>query len=177
LPVYLTPQSDEVIPTKRITAPGWDDDPESPNYEYVEILTFLRQEVIDGARKAGGKQVRQAGRVSDELDMPRYLAHLFERQVKGWRLLDLAGAEIAYSQEHLLQLPWAVQGWLHDELFKCGGSVATRDLVLETEAGRRLDYKSPDERLGPRDGQDEHDPLGDAAVRALGPRHRAARSG
>jgi hypothetical protein len=176
MPVFLTPRADEAIPTRRSTHPDWCDDPHDPLYEYVEILSFLRQEVLDAARKAGARQVRQGGRVVDELDVPKYLAHLFERQVKGWRLLDPHGQEIPFSQEALLRLPWDVGGWLHEQILACGGSIATRDLITEVD-GIRLDFKREDAGLGTGDTPESPDPIRDGTIHPVGPRHRVARSG
>jgi hypothetical protein len=148
MPVRLTPEPGAVIPTVRRTMEGWDADPDSPTVEYIEILAFLRSETLEAARKTGNRAIKENGRIREELNLRIYFDTLFSAQVKGWRLLDPDGDEIPFTPATLAALPWDVQGWLHEEILKCGGSIPTRDLAVRTESGQTLTYKSPDDRLG-----------------------------
>jgi hypothetical protein len=127
---------------------GWDSDPASPLYEFVEVLAFLRQETLDAARKVANRAIKENGRIREELNLRVYFDTLFSAQVKGWHLLDPEGTEIPFTPATLAALPWDVQGWLHEEILKCGGSIPTRDLVVKTDSGQTLDYKSQTDRLG-----------------------------
>lgn len=174
MPVRMTPLPEETVATKRWTPPDCDDDPESPTYEYIEILSFLRQEVIDAAQREGTRTITERGRTREERNMPVYMTALFRRQVTGWRLLDEHGHEIPFTPEHLTRLPWDLQGLLHQEILNCGGLIATRDLVVRTEDGVLLDYKSPDGSLRAGPVSALHDPDGVAAVQQGRSRDRSA---
>lgn len=148
MPVMLVPANDAVIPTKRVTMPDWDADPASSTYEYVEILTYLRQETLDQARTAATRTTMQGGRTTETLDLPTYFRRLFDIQVRGWRLLDERGAEIPFTAEMLARLPWGPQSWLHEQILACNGVVPTRALLVPTESGQILDYFRPHDGMG-----------------------------
>lgn len=146
MPVRLTPAPDSVIPTKAVSMAEWDTD--GPLEEHIDILVFLRTDTLEAARKAATRTIVQGSRTREEINEAAYLRALFDVQVKGWRLLDPNGAEIPYTPENLAALPWDVRSWLHDEILACGGSIATRNIVVRTDSGIALDYKSPDGVVG-----------------------------
>ena len=149
MPVRLTPSADAVISTKRVSMPEWDT--EGPYAEWIEILVFLRTETLEAAQKAGRRTVVERGQTKEEIANEPYYRSLFDAQVKGWRLLDQDLKEIPFSPEHLAALPWDVKFWLNGQIIRCGGALATRDLVVETASGTPLDFKSTDAGVGTTD--------------------------
>lgn len=146
MPIYLEPGAGAAIPTKQISMDGWDT--EGPFAEWVTILSFLRFETLEHARKTSRRTITEFGRTREETDDDAYFRALFDVQVKDWRLFDPEGHEIPFTPEHVAALPWGVRGWLHEQILACGGSLPTRHLVIRTESGLTADLKSPDDELG-----------------------------
>ena len=163
MPVIMTPGAGQAIPTKRITPPEWDE-----SQEWFEVLTFLRQDVRDSALEAAKVTKVFPGRKGseDKIDNEVYFFNLFKAQLKGWRMLT-AGAggllvEVPFNEESIRNLPWDLKGYLHGEIIMCGGIIPTSEVIVKTESGQELDYKSPHEVVGA--GQESPVPAADGTA-------------
>ena len=145
MPVRMTPQPGDAVPTKKITPEEFD-----PAQEWFEVLVFLRQDVRDNALKVATKTITSPRGISrDEINNETYYLHLFKVQLKGWRLLGLDNEPIPFTEENINRLPWDLKSYLHEQILRCGGMIPTADLIVQTDSGQPLDYKSPDAELLP----------------------------
>lgn len=146
MPLQLEPLPGEVIGTKKISPVEWAT--EGPLAEWIEILDFLRSDVLDAARLAGRKTVQQGRSTTNEIVDSAFQASLFSAQVKGWQLLDPKGNGIPFTPENLRRLPPGLREWLQASILECGGVIPTASLEVTTASGQTFQLPSPDAELG-----------------------------
>lgn len=151
------------VETKHCTPEGLD-----PDREWFEILAYLDEGTLKAARTAATKTITQNGRSREEFDRDIYAKTLVDAQLKGWQLEVPANypfdAELMtndggvvhwkYNQTNIAYMLsiWDVRSWLENEIQSCGGVIATAGLVVKTDSGQTLDYKSPSTRLADQPG-------------------------
>lgn len=153
-----TPMAPPVV-TKSVTPEGLD-----PTREWFTILSYLDEKVLKSAQEKARTTITQNGRTREEFDQDGYTRVLVDAQLTGWQLEvpegypfdpdlmtnDGGTAHWKYSPTtitYMLSI-WDVRGWLRDQILSCGGVVATAGLVVKTDSGQTLDYKSPDAGVG-----------------------------
>ena len=156
MPVQLNPSR---TATKPVTPPDLD-----PTREWFTILSFLDDKTLKAARATATKTITQGTKTREEIDQEAFNTALIEVQLKGWQLevpsdkvfdpeLMTNDAGVVHwkflpaNVEALFAL-WDVRVWLANEILLCGGLVSTAGLVVRTESGQTLDYKSPDDVVG-----------------------------
>lgn len=164
------------IETKKVTPEGLD-----PTKEWFEILSYLDDGTLKNARTAATKTITQNGRTREDFDRDAYAKSLVDAQLKGWQLevpanypfdgdtMSNDGGMVhwRFTQTNIAYMLsiWDVRSWLENEIQSCGGVIATAGLVVKTDSGQTLDYKSPPTGVADQQGAEPvSDPLGNAPV-------------
>lgn len=165
MPVRSATLARALAVTKKITPPDLD-----PTREWCDILDYLDVGVLRAARQAGIKTITQGSRTREEQDDDAYLDSLFTKQLKGYQLEALP-EDVAEDQKqpkeenrqfeqvdgvwrwkftpaNIAKLPPDLRNWLHVEILTCGGIVPTATVVVTTDSGQVLDFRSTDGQLG-----------------------------
>lgn len=176
MPIGLRTSTAPPIPTHRETPDGLD-----PTREWFEILSYLDESVLKAAQAAALKTIVQGNRTRQEQDEAAFSKTLFDAQLKGWQLevpadypfddalMTNDGGVVHWKFNQITVAAvlsvWDARNWLQQRILSCGGVVATAGLVVRTESGQPLDYKSSAAGLADQQGTESvHDSLGDAPV-------------
>lgn len=169
MPVFMTPAHQEDIEGKDVRPDGFLAD--GPFAEHFTIRAFLTEGVAKGARTAATTTItRPGGRVEESFDLDVYARELISSQLTGFRIIspgkppDMSDAEYlrctethhdtgdlrwwVFGPEVIRRFPWDVRAFLRLEIERCGGILATADLLVETTSGQTLRFRGTPEGVG-----------------------------
>lgn len=176
MPIGLRTPTAPPVKTHHETPEGLD-----PEREWFEILSYLDESVLKAAQAAALKTIVQGNRTRQEQDEAAFSKSLFDSQLKGWQLEvpadwpfdpelmtnDGAVVHWKFNQTTIAAVlgVWDARNWLQNRILSCGGVVATAGLVVRTDSGQTLDYKSPPTGVDDQQGTGQvSDPVGNAPL-------------